>query len=404
MRCWTIAAILLAASPAVADGTHVGVWFGPRIHSSNSLLGYIPDAMYHPELDNSFEFGVRGARPFFPWLVPELELGVASTSTNAIGGAPKTDIFWMEPRLHFRIELLPNHRVMPFLVIGGGSPISLSSAQKTFDTSIIPEGYAGVGVRLDTGKGFTIRFDARMGMIPGATKRISFEGDIGIGLEFNLTRKKAKATEQIVATPVDTDGDGVPNADDKCPDRQEDADGFDDRDGCPDIDNDLDGVLDIADKCPNVVEQYNGFEDDDGCPDTIPPDVDSLRGTIEGLLYAEGETAVRDAALPTLEKIAKIMNAHPSIRVVLIGHTDNREAKQFATDPGADLVALAADLSRARAEAVRQAFAQVKIPASRIEVEARGAEEPVSDNDTPRGRSANRRVEIRLFVPQRSKK
>ena len=34
-----------------------------------------------------------------------------------------------------------------------------------------------------------------------------------------------------------------------------------------------------------------------------------------------------------------------------------------------------------------------------IDAEGRGSEEPVSDNSTPRGRLANRRVEIKLYVP-----
>jgi outer membrane protein OmpA-like peptidoglycan-associated protein len=188
-----------------------------------------------------------------------------------------------------------------------------------------------------------------------------------------------------------------------CADRPEDHDGFEDTDGCPDIDNDGDRVLDIADKCPSVPETYNGYDDDDGCPDTVPADVDALRGTVEGLLYAEAETAVRDSAQPGLRKIVKLMQAHPSIRIVLIGHADDREAKQFATpvagQPPPDLAALAADLSRARAEAVKQALGAAGIPPQRIDVEGHGSEEPVTDNGTPRGRLANRRVEIKLYVP-----
>src|SRR5262249_25031782 len=42
----------------------------------------------------------------------------------------------------------------------------------------------------------------------------------------------------------DDDGDGVKNADDRCPDQPEDEDGFQDADGCPDPDNDGDGILD----------------------------------------------------------------------------------------------------------------------------------------------------------------
>jgi outer membrane protein OmpA-like peptidoglycan-associated protein len=166
----------------------------------------------------------------------------------------------------------------------------------------------------------------------------------------------------------------------------------------------MDRVLDIADKCPDVPETYNGYEDEDGCPDTVPPDVDALRGTIEGLVYAEGETVVRDAALVTIRRIARTMQAHPNIRVVLIGHTDDREARQLATgDAGqpADLAALSADLARARAEAVKNTLAAVGIPRPRIITDGKGADEPVADNGKPRGRLANRRVEIKLYVPPR---
>jgi outer membrane protein OmpA-like peptidoglycan-associated protein len=137
----------------------------------------------------------------------------------------------------------------------------------------------------------------------------------------------------------------------------------------------------------------------------VPAEVDALRGTIEGLIYAEGETLVRDSALPGVRKIAKTMAAHPSIRVVLIGHTDDREAKQLATAKAgrraADVDALSADLSRARAEAVKNALIALRIPPARIEVEGKGAEEPVTDNTKPRGRLANRRVEIKLYIPAR---
>jgi outer membrane protein OmpA-like peptidoglycan-associated protein len=97
------------------------------------------------------------------------------------------------------------------------------------------------------------------------------------------------------------------------------------------------------------------------------------------------------------------MLAHPTIRVVLIGHTDDREAKQFATpvagQPAPDLVALSVDLSRARAEAARQALVAAGIAKQRIDVEGHGSEESVADNAKPKGRLANRRVEIKLYVP-----
>ena len=81
----------------------------------------------------------------------------------------------------------------------------------------------------------------------------------------------------------DRDGDGIADDDDGCPDEAEDKDGFEDRDGCPDLDNDGDGILDVDDACPLVKEDYDGDRDEDGCPegregdrdgDGIPDDVD----------------------------------------------------------------------------------------------------------------------------------
>ena len=65
----------------------------------------------------------------------------------------------------------------------------------------------------------------------------------------------------------DRDGDGITDANDRCPDEPEDRDGFQDADGCPDPDNDQDGIVDVTDKCPNEPEDRDGFQDDDGCPD-----------------------------------------------------------------------------------------------------------------------------------------
>jgi OmpA-OmpF porin, OOP family len=65
----------------------------------------------------------------------------------------------------------------------------------------------------------------------------------------------------------DADGDGIPDAEDKCPDQPEDRDGFKDSDGCPELDNDADGIPDATDKCPNEAEDLDQFQDEDGCPE-----------------------------------------------------------------------------------------------------------------------------------------
>ena len=67
--------------------------------------------------------------------------------------------------------------------------------------------------------------------------------------------------------PSDSDGDGIADDDDRCPERAEDRDSFEDEDGCPDPDNDRDGIFDRSDECPAQAEDKDHFEDDDGCPD-----------------------------------------------------------------------------------------------------------------------------------------
>jgi OmpA-OmpF porin, OOP family len=68
----------------------------------------------------------------------------------------------------------------------------------------------------------------------------------------------------------DNDRDGLYDSQDKCPDQAEDFDNFEDKDGCPDFDNDKDGIPDSVDVCPNNPETINGYKDDDGCPDELP--------------------------------------------------------------------------------------------------------------------------------------
>ena len=69
---------------------------------------------------------------------------------------------------------------------------------------------------------------------------------------------------------LDNDGDGVVDSEDAAPDQPEDVDGFQDADGAPDPDNDQDGVADGLDRCPLAPETPNGWEDGDGCPDEVP--------------------------------------------------------------------------------------------------------------------------------------
>jgi OmpA-OmpF porin, OOP family len=394
------AATLLALAPAArADNRfELGGFFGPRVFSNDAQLGNVVDV--NDTLTNAVALGVRVSRPVFPWFVVEAELPIATTQTHQY----MTDVYWLEPRAQGRVVFFAKERAHPFVMIGAGMPVTISDKRGIFGSGVTGEGYAGGGFELKSAHGIALRLDVRVGIQPGIDHKVEPELEFTAGLSFPIGKSEAqKRKEQAPPPPPpDRDGDGIVDALDKCPDRAEDKDNFEDDDGCPDIDNDGDEVLDIADACPNIPETFNGFEDDDGCPDTVPEDVDAIRGTVEGLIYGPGEIDVRPSADKALDRIAQTMLKHPSIKVLATGYTDDREALPRPPPPDADVAALSVDLSEQRAEAVKAELVKRGVQDGRVEVVARGAEDAVDTNDTGRGRLHNRRVEVKFFVPKRN--
>ena len=68
---------------------------------------------------------------------------------------------------------------------------------------------------------------------------------------------------------------------------------------------------------------------------------------------------------------------------IIIGHTDNKG------NPSYNL-----DLSKRRAQAVRDYLVSTGVAAEKLRVLGRGMEDPISSNDTEEGRAENRRVEV----------
>jgi outer membrane protein OmpA-like peptidoglycan-associated protein len=109
---------------------------------------------------------------------------------------------------------------------------------------------------------------AHVGGGPGLSRGYGTPGfRVFAGLDWTQPGERAPAAPPPVA---DTDGDGLADDQDKCPQVAEDKDGFEDSDGCADENNDGDLLTDAHDKCPLQAETVNGFEDEDGCPDQKP--------------------------------------------------------------------------------------------------------------------------------------
>lgn len=246
---------------------------------------------------------------------------------------------------------------------------------------------------------------------------------------------------------LDSDGDGINDDVDECPNEPEDFDGFQDEDGCPDLDNDGDGVLDAKDGCPNDPEDIDGFQDDDGCPDPdndadgildvddlcpnepgppensgcpdpdrdgdgVPDRVDNCPdepGSVENqgcqapqlvvigddkleilerVYFRLGSAKLQKRSWALLDNVAAVLNAHPEIEKIRVeGHSDSTGSLKFNMR-----------LSKARANTVvRYLVGRGNVDRSRLVAEGFGPTRPlIPDAKTKEERAQNRRVEFHV--------
>jgi len=98
-------------------------------------------------------------------------------------------------------------------------------------------------------------------------------------------------------------------------------DGLDDGDGCPDPDSDGDGIPDIFDACPNEAEDLDGVKDDDGCPDGGRDNLMGPLRILEHIYFEQRETEPLPISAPLLDAIAVTIVRNPQLRVVAVdGH------------------------------------------------------------------------------------
>lgn len=111
---------------------------------------------------------------------------------------------------------------------------------------------------------------------------------------------------------------------------------------------------------------------------------DSGQIAIYGIYFDTAKSDLKPDSDAALAEIAKLMNAHPELRIYIVGHTD------MVGDAAANL-----KLAQARAQSVVNALATKNgIPASRMVPFGAGPYAPVATNRTEEGRAKNRRVEL----------
>ncbi len=90
------------------------------------------------------------------------------------------------------------------------------------------------------------------------------------------------------------------------------------------------------------------------------------------------------SSFPRLNDIVKILQDHPDIKVEIQGHTDSTASDAYNMD-----------LSQRRARTVMKYLQSKGIASSRMTARGYGESRPIDTNDTEKGRSNNRRVELK---------
>ena len=211
-------------------------------------------------------------------------------------------------------------------------------------------------------------------------------------------------TKELNGCP-DNDGDGIINSEDACPDDK----GTKMMNGCPDADGD--GVADKDDKCPTVA----GAKDNAGCPwpDTDGDgvaDKDDKCPTVAGTVANNGCPEVSDDAIKKLNAYAKTIlfdtgkfsfqkQTFPVLEAITAILKEYPTAK-FSIEGHTDNVGKAdfnQKLSDGRANAVKQYLIDNGIDPFRLTSKGFGMDNPIDTNKTAKGRANNRRVEVKLF-------
>lgn len=226
----------------------------------------------------------------------------------------------------------------------------------------------------------SVLMNADVGTIEGKTNRGDFflkDPHTLRNLVFNRCEEPPEVVEKVVekvevakvAAPLDSDGDGVIDDEDKCPDTPMGVKV--DEDGCP-LDTDGDGVPDYRDRCPDTPK---------GAP------VNSVGcWTIKGVLFDYDKWDIKPQYYGMMDENVRVLEMNPTLNVEVQGHTDSIASEEYNQV-----------LSEKRAESAEAYFISKGISAERISTRGFGELKPIATNDTPEGRAQNRRIELKVI-------
>ncbi|WP_417538800.1 OmpA family protein [Marinobacter sp.] len=264
----------------------------------------------------------------------------------------------------------------------------------------------GTGFRYNVSDSVSVRGDLRE--FHGIDES-TFDTQVSLGISFAFNRTVGSTPAPAPQRAADSDGDGVPDSRDQCPNTpagatvdstgcEPDADGdgvADARDACPntpagaqvdsrgcELDSDNDGVVDSQDLCPNT--PAGATVDATGC-EGVTETIETF--TIE-VQFPTNSSVIGNSYDAEIRRVADFLNENPETIVEIAGHSDNTGKASYNLF-----------LSQRRAEAVAgRLTGPLGVDPARVSAKGYGIEEPVATNATAAGRAENRRVEARIQV------
>ena len=317
-------------------------------------------------------------------------------------------------------------RFSPYLHVGAGY-LSIDPAGAPDDEGAMYSGGAGFLLDLFESNNVALRGEWRVRtdsvgpqdltdnlfsiglQIPFGAATPKFVDSDGDGVADGMDRcpnTPAGASVDAYGCELDSDGDGVKDSMDKCPGTPSGVSV--NADGCP-MDSDGDGVTDDKDKCPNTVAgatvDANGCEldsDGDGVVDRLDECPGTAKGTpvdkrgckiegdyvLKGVNFESNSDVLRPGANAVLNDVVAVLLKYPEIRIEIQGHTDSDGAAAYNES-----------LSARRATTVRDYLASDGVAVDRMVVRGYGESQPLADNGTSAGKAENRRVVLRVIEP-----
>lgn len=301
------------------------------------------------------------------WGIEGTYIDLGETDLDVIGGSDvDLDIDGYRADLMYFFNETSG-RVLPYLAFGVGE----------FDVDPdLPGASSDDQTMLNVGAGFKKYFTDNLALRGDLralrnTSESSTDMAIMVGLDYFFGSRSKPA--KVAAGPRDTDGDGVYDDADQCPNTPlgVSVDSL----GCP-LDSDGDGVYDHQDQCPNT--PAGARVDEKGCQYVIK---ETVSVELE-VLFDTNKSVVKPAFFAEIQRVAEFMTLFPSTKANIEGHTDARGADDYNQA-----------LSQRRAEAVRQVLIeQHGIAADRLTATGYGESQPRASNETREGLQQNRRV------------